>query len=294
MNCRQIHRHLLAWIEGELDEATWLSVAQHLEGCEKCQMETERLRRVIETLRVIANSDDISPIPQRLWRKLIPQRKRLPSFAAIFVTACLAFLIGWHARGIASSNQSFQVNALGMANVSAKIEQGQSTKPKSNLNFRSNLENPSAKILNIKSPRRGKQMFSGRLFSVPTVFRRSQSLMLSGATALAWGEKVLSNRLGINFGAGIDKSLSSQFDLAKDSVSDKSQLAENDAEPVADFVLVFLPVETPQPTEPQPYRIFVQVTDSETQTVRTIKVDTTEPQHIVAEWSEISNSEISR
>lgn len=294
MNCRQIHRHLLAWIEGGLDEATWLSVAQHLESCEKCQMETERLRRVIETLRVIANSDDISPIPQQLWRRLIPQSKRLPSFAAIFVTACLAFLIGWHARGIASSNQPLQVNAFETAAGNAKIEQGQNAKPKRNLNFGSELTKPSAKILNLKGSQRSEQMFSGRLFSVPTVFRRSQSLMLSGATALAWGEKVLSNRLGINFGAGIDKSLSSQFDLAKDSVSDKSQLAENDAEPVADFVLVFVPVETSQPTEPQPYRIFVQVTDSETQTVRTIKVDTTEPQHIVAEWSEISNSEISR
>jgi len=38
--------------------------------------------------------------------------------------------------------------------------------------------------------------------------------------------------------------------------------------------------------EPQTYRIFVQVTDPQSKTVRAIKVDTTEHQSIVAEWSE--------
>ena len=38
--------------------------------------------------------------------------------------------------------------------------------------------------------------------------------------------------------------------------------------------------------EPQTYRIFVQVTDPQSQTVRAIKIDKTEHQNIVAEWSE--------
>ncbi len=39
-------------------------------------------------------------------------------------------------------------------------------------------------------------------------------------------------------------------------------------------------------TNPTPYRIFVQVTDPNKQVIRTVHVDTTQPEKIVAEWSE--------
>ncbi len=293
MNCHQFHHHLLAWIEGDLDEATWISVSQHVESCEVCLSEAKRLQRLIETMRAIARCDGVPPIPQRLWQRLTPRRKLLPSFAAIFATACLAFLLGWHARSIASSNPTLQVKTSETNAVSAKREKGQNPEPKLSLNFAREMTNPSAKTLNLKDSQQNEQMFSGKLLPTPTSFQPSQLLKFNGATTLARGEKVLRNRLGINLDTEIDRSLSKQSDIEKGFASDELQIAEND-EFATDFVWTFLPVEISQLTEQQPYRIFVQVTDPETQMVRTIKVDTTETHHIVAEWSEMSSGDVSK
>jgi len=42
-----------------------------------------------------------------------------------------------------------------------------------------------------------------------------------------------------------------------------------------------------QVADEPPYRIFVQVTDLKEQVVRTVLVDRSKPNHVVAEWSEI-------
>jgi anti-sigma factor RsiW len=47
MNCRDVRRNLLAWVEGELDEATWLAVTQHVESCEYCREEAEKWQQIV-------------------------------------------------------------------------------------------------------------------------------------------------------------------------------------------------------------------------------------------------------
>jgi len=101
MTCRQVRRQLLAWVEGELDESQWLSLVQHMEVCELCRAEAQRWQRLVAVLRAIAQSDGIPPVPNRLWHRLRTHRRRLPAAVSLFVTACVAFFLGWGVRGIA-------------------------------------------------------------------------------------------------------------------------------------------------------------------------------------------------
>ncbi|MCS7264334.1 MAG: zf-HC2 domain-containing protein [Armatimonadetes bacterium] len=284
MNCQQFHRHLLAWIEGELDEATWLSVAQHLENCERCQAEAQRLKQAILALKAIANSDEVPTIPQRLWQKLTPRRKRLPSFAAIFATAFIAFLVGWHARSIASSSQLLQVVTSEARNVNREIERRQNNLAQKQIALVGNLTLALGKPNNlVGSNRRNRASLLNRLSSVPTSFSRFSPLTLNGATALAF-EKFQPDRLCVN---SLERCLAFGGDS---SIADELQEFGSDIQLDDESVWFFVTVENQQPSEPQPYRIFVQVSDSQTQTVRTIKVDTTDPKNIVAEWSEVNCS----
>ncbi len=283
MNCRQVHHCLLAWIEGDLDEASWLAVAQHLDRCEHCQKEAQKWQQLIAGLKAIANADSVPPIPQRLWQKLKPHRKRLPSLAAIFATACLAFLLGWHARSIALPHQPLQsdVGKAVRANARTVREQGNMHKGQRALS----LSAP-AKVYHQESSRQKGEMSSGSFSPVPTSFRRSHSLTLNGATAMACGLSDANFRTNHSLH-------SSHWTLKSEPIANELQVSENDGELSAEFALVFVPIETLMP-QPQPYRIFVQVIDPQTQTVRTVKVDKTEPQHVVAEWSEVSGSEMDK
>ena len=280
MNCRDVCRNLLAWVEGELDEVTWLAVTQHVESCECCREEAEKWRQIVAAVRTVAKSDDIPPVPKRLIAQLQTQKVRLPSFVSVFITACLAFLLGWHARSIALSRSPNQTDSSSKATIST-------TKPKKGCRLIDALLPINAKPFSVAN-RKG--VSDGETFGErPSFLKRPQKslfepanrtshfhpLTLKGATAFAFGANDPSKRCLFN-----------RTSMREEVPSDES------ADEMTDEPIVLVPWslalvwEQGVSQEPQTYRIFVQVTDPQSQTVRAIKIDTTEHQSIVAEWSE--------
>lgn len=297
MTCCQVHRHLLAWLEGELDEATWLAVAQHVDTCERCRAEAQRQRQLIATLRAVAHSDGVPSIPPRLWRQLAPQRKRLPSFVSVFVTACLAFVLGWHARSIASSITPLPQTTRSTERSAIVTQHLVSQRRCSLADIPLRAPRPSSHR-KCEWQDQDAEMLTGKksLTPAPTALQRPQPLTLNGATASVWGERAgnwqawrANRRSPLPSPFQLDERRW-RFDEGKGAerlcppVLSEGQVFETDDEVVDAFAGLCAPTDTT--AEPSPYRIFVQVTDPQTQRVRTVRVDTTDPHHIVAEWQQ--------
>ena len=60
LGCRQVHRTLQAFLDGEVDPLQGELVAAHLESCPRCGVEAEVLTRVIETLRRLRPDIDLA------------------------------------------------------------------------------------------------------------------------------------------------------------------------------------------------------------------------------------------
>ena len=277
MTCQQVRRNLLTWVEGEMDESQWLKLAQHLETCERCRAEAQQWQRLIATLRGIAQSDGIPPVPPRLWHRLAVRRRKLPAIVSLFMTACVAFLLGWSVRGIAMPSdppkttpvmgrgtrdegreragmqacKGAGVQALGLGLCAATFP----SQPSSPLQVR---------FVSVSTGNN----FARSSPSSLSRMRFESPLALNGATAIAlntWRERSfhpssLPLRFTVNFPT-------EEFDL--DNLGTVWQ--EESINPAADA---------------SGYLIFVQVTDLKEQVVRTVLVDRREPSHVVAEWSE--------
>jgi len=286
MTCQQVRRNLLTWVEGEMDESQWLKLAQHLETCERCRAEAQQWQRLIATLRAIAQSDGIPPVPPRLWHRLTVRRRKLPAIVSLFMTACTAFLLGWSVRGIAMpSDPPKTTTVMGrgvrdegrerMGVQECKHASVQESKRTSERGFGLSLWTDTALPSQPSSPLhvRFVSVSTGddfdRLSPSPLSRMRFESpLALNGATAIAlntWRERSfhpssLPLRFTVNFPT-------EEFDL--DNLGTVWQ--EESINPAADA---------------SGYLIFVQVTDLKEQVVRTVLVDRREPSHVVAEWSE--------
>ncbi len=277
MTCRQVRRQLLAWVEGELDESQWLSLVQHMEVCELCRAEAQRWQRLVATLRAIAQSDGVPPVPNRLWHRLRTHRRRLPVAVSLFVTACVAFFLGWGVRGIAMPSmppQNAAVAGRGTRDEGREKVGGQGGKWMG-------VQGLGLSLCVAPSPSQRSTPLRVRpvTFAGANNFDRSSSpslsrwrfdtpLALSGAAAMALGvghkRPLCLPSLHPCFAADLPTD-----EIALDSAEAMGQGV--DAHQVAD----------------EPYRIFVQVTDAQGQVVRTVLVDKSEPSHVVAEWHEI-------
>ncbi|MFA0731815.1 MAG: hypothetical protein LKKZDAJK_001935 [Candidatus Fervidibacter sp.] len=277
MTCRQVRRQLLAWVEGELDESQWLSLVQHMEVCELCRAEAQRWQRLVAVLRAIAQSDGIPPVPNRLWHRLRTHRRRLPAAVSLFVTACVAFFLGWGVRGIAMPfvpPQNAAVAGRGTRDEGREKAGGQVGKGMG-------VQGLGLSLCVVPSPSQRSTPLRVRpvTFAGANNFDRSSSpsfshwrfdnpLALSGAAAMALGvghkRPLCLPSLHPCFAADLPTD-----EFALDSAGAMGQGV--DAHQVAD----------------EPYRIFVQVTDAQGQVVRTVSVNKSEPSHVVAEWHEI-------
>ncbi len=281
MNCRNVRKSLLAWVEGELDEATWLAVTQHVENCEHCWEEAEKWRQMVAVVRTVAKSDGIPPVPNRLIAQLQTQKVRLPSFVSVFITACLAFLLGWHARSIALSRlpdrTDLSLNATTLSTTKPR-EKRWLTEALLSMNAKpfpvANRNNVNDGEIFVRRPAHLRHL-SKSPFEPANRVSRFRPLTLKGATVFAFGTNDSSKRCLFN-------QTSTRKELPSGGSDDE---ATN--EPIV-FVPWSLALVWEQEVsqEPQTYRIFVQVTDPQNRMVRAIKVDTTKHQNIVAEWSE--------
>lgn len=272
MTCKDTQKQLLAWLEGELDEGTWLTVTQHLEACPHCRAEAEQMQRLILMLRTIAKSDGIPPMPERLWQRLKPRRSLVPKVIAFFATACIAFLAGWQARGISLPHEP----------PSAPVTRVTKLPDKPLANTKGIVKPRVSKGLALGLPiTYSKAAVSSTLSHIPTRNEINRHrLTLTGATAIAVGWH--------------EPPKHSPFILDE---QEQTEPIDNEpffgwltwTEPLTDTTnLTSLTEATDltQLTDSAPYRIFVQVTDPKEQIIRTVHVDTTQPEKIVAEWSE--------
>jgi len=277
MTCQRVRQNLLAWVEGELDESQWLKLAQHLETCEHCRAEAQQWQRLISTLRAIAQSDGIPLVPPRLWHRLSARRRKLPAIVSLFVTACVAFLLGWGVRGIAMPSDPPKTtfvmervtNDEGRERKGMRACKGAGVQASGLSLCAETLPSHTSSPLRVRSVSVSSGNDFDRLSPLPPSRLRFESpLALNGATAMAlntWRKRSFHlSSLPFRFNANFP---TDEFDL--DNLGAVWQ--EESVNPTADE---------------SGYRIFVQVTDLKEQVVRTVLVDRREPSHVVAEWSE--------
>lgn len=276
MTCKEARKNLLAWLDDEMDEANWLTMAQHLENCPRCQAEVQRMKRIMTMLHVIAKSDGIPPIPERLLQGLTLRFKLMLKAIAVFAVTCIAFLAGWQARSVWFSSLTHEVNptpAVCSATVSSP------TQKSSNRSEFLSLQ-PNLSIFH-------KAKFMTPIPTLPPKVHRP--IILSGASFAAIRQ---SNNLPRRFSIPFESFLSEEEE--REELESFIAWAEPPPESYAsidstDLTLLMNPTNSTLSTNLTnltPYRIFVRVTDTEAQVVRTVHVDTTQPEHIVAEWKE--------
>ncbi|MCS7224832.1 MAG: hypothetical protein NZ959_09795 [Armatimonadetes bacterium] len=101
MKCQECQHRLLEWAEGELEENLWIDVSEHLQHCLSCRREAEVLARILEALKELNETEEVSSPPVSLWGRLPERRIRAIGWSlALVATLTLAFAMGWKARGI--------------------------------------------------------------------------------------------------------------------------------------------------------------------------------------------------
>lgn len=60
LGCRQVHRILQSFLDGELGEHDVELVAAHLESCTRCRVEADMFGRVIEAVRELRPDIDLA------------------------------------------------------------------------------------------------------------------------------------------------------------------------------------------------------------------------------------------
>lgn len=282
MTCKDARKQLLAWLEGELDEATWLTITRHFETCPHCHDEAQRMQRLTLMLRAIAKSDGIPPVPERLWQRLTPRRLHVPKVVALFATACVAFLAGWQARGVSLPSKPPSPSIANVTKASAMplVKTPAIVKPSVHTNLALGLPIIHSKATVLPVP--SNKPLPAQIWDEPN----RPHLTLAGATAIAVGWHEPPKHCPFTF-----------------SEKDQTKLPDNEpifiwltwTEPftdptnLTDLTDLTNPTNLTNPTDPNnptPYRIFVQVTDPKEQVIRTVHVDTTQPEKIVAEWRE--------
>lgn len=270
MTCQQVRRQLLAWVEGELDESQWLSFVRHMETCELCRAEAQRWQRLVATLRAIAQSDGIPPVPNRLWSRLRTNRRRLPAAVSLFVTACVAFFLGWGVRGIATP--------LAPPKISPVVRQGMDDGRREKARWQEGNHASTQRLglsLFGETPLRVRLVIPSSVPKsvrpspfTPSLPRYTPSLALRGATSVAFDIGQAQSFVPLSLPPRSLADLpTGEFALGNGEAVGQGE----DASRFAD----------------EPFRIFVQVADPQGQVVRTVLIDRSEPNHVVAEWREI-------
>jgi predicted anti-sigma-YlaC factor YlaD len=92
MNCREVIGQLLDLLDGELSDQAEQAIREHLEECEKCRTEHQKLRAAHSAVRVAAH--DIAPrrtyrTPERVERLMgaVEKQKRKRRITRIYRTA---------------------------------------------------------------------------------------------------------------------------------------------------------------------------------------------------------------
>jgi anti-sigma factor RsiW len=87
MKCQEVHEHLSAWLDDELDAAAGAALAAHLDRCEACRREWRELTALDAALVELA-----APVPLGLADKVLAQ-VRLPRrrqwWQSVALAACL-------------------------------------------------------------------------------------------------------------------------------------------------------------------------------------------------------------
>ncbi len=87
MECQEVHEHLSAWLDDELDAAAGAGLAAHMEKCGACRREWHKLTVLESALGSLA-----APIPSGLAKRVLAQvrpPRRRQWWQSIALAACL-------------------------------------------------------------------------------------------------------------------------------------------------------------------------------------------------------------
>lgn len=105
MNCRECKEQLVAYMEGELDDAAAQDVRDHLDGCATCRAEEKATQSLRDRLLTAADLPTSTSLQQPVMDRILIQevalvrrhkmRKRLRNYAMVGLAAALVVSLTW-------------------------------------------------------------------------------------------------------------------------------------------------------------------------------------------------------
>lgn len=82
MSCNRNHEDLVAYLDGELDQASRQRLEQHLAECEHCSRSLEELRRAVEACRQLEVVEPGEDFQRSFWQRFAAAGKPAPGWWA--------------------------------------------------------------------------------------------------------------------------------------------------------------------------------------------------------------------
>ncbi|PKP38333.1 MAG: hypothetical protein CVT98_05185 [Bacteroidetes bacterium HGW-Bacteroidetes-15] len=71
MNCKEVNKNLLSFLDGDLVPATQNNIELHIANCESCQLALQKLKEVYSEIHEETNSVKPNPyLAQKVWDKV--------------------------------------------------------------------------------------------------------------------------------------------------------------------------------------------------------------------------------
>ena len=93
MQCDEVKTLLSGYLDGELDESQRKLVGQHLETCEVCRSEYEKLRKLVEVTSEMRFKEPAKEVWDNYWSRVYNRLERATGWT-IFIAGIVAW-IAW-------------------------------------------------------------------------------------------------------------------------------------------------------------------------------------------------------
>lgn len=94
MNCKKIQNLLSDYIEGLVSEAEKKEIQQHLEVCDRCNLEYQKIEKIIKILRSLPEKNAPDYFSEKVIQKITEKQKKRPKLALWLGRIALAEIAG--------------------------------------------------------------------------------------------------------------------------------------------------------------------------------------------------------
>ncbi|HOK79400.1 MAG TPA: zf-HC2 domain-containing protein [bacterium] len=93
MNCREVQRILSDYLEGLVSDLQKKEIEQHLQMCQKCQIELDEMKKTVKLLRSIPSPQAPEKLVESVMEKISAEKPRKRKFAFLLTAIAFAEII---------------------------------------------------------------------------------------------------------------------------------------------------------------------------------------------------------